>query len=125
MSSTAPIVIYGNSAEIAHAARLLHGADRFCDCNVRCAESWHCLQEALTTESPALLVVLADGAAGMEGVYLARQIMPELPVFWFSDDSQFGMQSHRLDCSYFSTKPLTDMKLRKALEHCAKLGIRL
>lgn len=125
MSTTAPIIIYGTGAEIAHATRLLHGADRLCDCNVRCAESWHCLQEALTTEPPALLVVLANGAAGMEGVYLARQILPELPVFWFSDDSQFGMQSHRLDCSYFSTKPLTDVKLRKALEHCAKLGIRL
>lgn len=101
MRDSAQIVIYGSSAETAHAAFLLRGSDRLSHCDIRCAGSWTSLQQELTMDPPALLVVLANGAAGMEGVYLARRIMPELPVFWFSDDSQFGMQSHRLDCSYF------------------------
>lgn len=125
MRDSAQIVIYGSSAETAHAASLLRGSDRLSHCDIRCTGSWTGLQQELTLAPPALLVVLANGAAGMEGVYLARRILPELPVFWFSDDSQFGMQSHRLDCSYFSTKPLTDEKLRKALDHCVKMGVSL
>lgn len=125
MRDTARIVIYGSSAETAHAASLLRGSDQLSHCDIRCAGSWSSLQQELTTEPPALLVVLMDGAAGMEGVFLARRILPELPVFWFSDDSQFGMQSHRLDCTYFSTKPITVEKLSKALQHCVKTGVKL
>lgn len=125
MSKAARIVIYGSAGELAHAAQLFQRCVHLSRCDIRCADSWSGLQQELTQEPPALLVVLADGAAGMEGVFLARQMVPELPVLWFSDDSQFGMQSHRLDCSYFSTKPMTDDKLHRALLHCEKLGIRL
>lgn len=118
-------IIYGGKAETCRVAELLHNCAGSSFSDIRTVDSWASLQQELELLRPGLLVVLTDGAAGMEGVYLARQVMPELPVFWFSDDSQFGMQSHRLECTYFSTKPVTDDKLRKALNHYTRLGIRL
>lgn len=64
---------------------------------------------------PDLTVVLADGANGMEGVYRSRQARPEIPVFWFSNDWNFGNQSHRLKCAYFSGKPVSTDKFQRAI----------
>ncbi len=72
---------------------------------------------------PSLLIVLADGASGMESVYRARQRLPDLPIFWFSDDTGFSMQSYRLECAYFSTKPATSEKIDRALRRCEHIGI--
>lgn len=80
-------------------------------------------EQALATWMPTLVIVLADGAAGMESVYRSRQRRPNLPVFWFSDDREFGMQSYRLECAYFSTKPATADKIASALKRCAHVGI--
>lgn len=80
-------------------------------------------QVQLVEWTPNLAIVLADGVAGMEGVYLVRNNRPDTPVFWFSDDYNFGMQSHRLECKYFATKPVTTEKINKALRQCDFLGI--
>lgn len=125
MNAAVRTIIYGNAAECGCAADVLRGFDCFAGGDIRCVDSWNLLQQDLEQFRPELLVVLAAGAAGMEGVYLARQTCPEMPVFWFSDDCGFGMQSHRLECEYFTLKPLTDEKLRKALRHCDKTGIRI
>lgn len=71
---------------------------------------------------PSLVIVLADGAAGMESVYRSWQRCPALPVFWFSNDRDFSMQSYRLDCAYFSTKPVTAEKLSHAIRRCRHIG---
>ena len=80
-------------------------------------------EKILVTWMPSLVIVLADGAAGMESVYRSRQRRPSLPVFWFSDDREFGMQSFRLGCAYFSTKPVTPEKIKLALRRCDHVGI--
>lgn len=80
-------------------------------------------EKILATWFPTLVIVLADGAAGMESVYRSRQRRPSLPVLWFSDDREFGMQSYRLECAYFSTKPVTPEKLTCALRRCDHVGI--
>lgn len=110
---------------MSHAAQLLRSAEQTSLCDSLCVSTWTSLHQELMRSVPSLLIVLTDGAAGMEGVFLARRIAPELPVFWFSDDSQLGMQSHRLECTYFSTKPITVEKLSKALQHCTKTGVKL
>ena len=81
------------------------------------------LEKSLVDWNPSLLFVLADSAVGMESVYRAKGRRPNLPVFWFSDDELFGVQSYRLDCAYFSTKPVTEEKLLSALRRCERLGI--
>ena len=56
-----------------------------------------------------LIIVLADGADGMEG---------DTPVIWLSDDEGFGAQSYRLGCTYFHKKPIPLEKLKEALHKC-------
>lgn len=73
---------------------------------------------------PTLLIVLANGAEGMECVYRSKERRPCLPVFWFSDDREFGIQSYRLDCAYFSTKPVTAEKISHAIHRCNHMGIQ-
>lgn len=67
-------------------------------------------------ESEDPVVILTDGAEGMEGVLAAKRQSPALPVFWFSNDKGFGVQSHRLECTFFAVKPLTEQKMQAAIE---------
>lgn len=61
--------------------------------------------------SPDCVVVMMNGAAGMEGVIAAKNSGNRAPVLWFSDDNCFGAQSYRLGCVYFHTKPLSPQVL--------------
>ncbi len=72
---------------------------------------------------PSMVIVLADGANGMECVYQAKKYNRNMTVLWFSDDQTFSLQSHRLECAYFAEKPLTAEKLDKAFSRCKSLGI--
>lgn len=81
-------------------------------------------EKSLVDWEPTLLVVLANGAEGMECVYRSKERRPCLPVFWFSDDRDFGIQSYRLDCAYFSTKPVTAEKMHHAIRRCNHMGIQ-
>lgn len=83
------------------------------------------LQKKLTAKKSKLVIVLSDGAAGMEGVYAVRDCDEQQPIFWFSDDIDFAMQSHRLECSYFAIKPLTEDKMFRAMQHCRWTGTKI
>ena len=74
------------------------------------------LLKMLTTISPELVIIVADGAFGMEKVIATRKLCPDTKLFWFSDDKNFGAQAYRLDCNYFSAKPITEQKLFNAIE---------
>ena len=117
MKNTLKILLYGKADEAESVKNFI------CDLphlqNVLCEfiyiEMWNDIESALVSKSPDLVVVFADGAEGMEAVYLSKRRRPDIPVCWFSDDHDFGMQSHRLECVYFTTKPLTEEKLSRAL----------
>lgn len=94
------------------------------DAKVNCVENLEEMTAVLVDWDPTLIIVVADGAEGMECVYRARERRPCLPVFWFSDDRDFSVISYRLECAYFSTKPPTAEKLQNALQRCRRLGIR-
>lgn len=81
------------------------------------------LYEQMVDTDPSLVIVLADGANGMECVYQAKKYDRNMTVFWFSDDCNFSIHSHRLDCAYFAKKPLTFEMLDKAFYRCKSLGI--
>mgnify|MGYP003199471040 FL=1 len=59
-----------------------------------------------------LIIVLADGADGMEGVIAAKNADRDTPVIWLSDDEGFGAQSYRLGCTYFHKKPIPQTRRR-------------
>lgn len=65
-----------------------------------------------------LIVVLANGANGMEGVIAVKNTDRNKPVIWLSDDEGFGVQSYRLGCTYFHKKPIPIERLRDALIKC-------
>lgn len=63
-----------------------------------------------------LVIVIQNGAAGMETCMCAKRMCPKIHVFWYSDDAHFGPQSYRIGCTYFATEPVTAEKLRKAFD---------
>lgn len=120
-------VLYGNDAECRAVGAMLSVLDSLKDHSHECfcVGDMEEFETALVDLEPTLVIVLADGAAGMECVYLSRMRRPNLPVFWFSDDHEFVMQSYRLDCAYFSTKPATPEKMHNAVSRCAHIGISI
>lgn len=64
-----------------------------------------------------IIFVISQNASGMEGVIAARKIRPNVPVVWCSDDYNFGAQSYRLGCAYFTGKPLTKEIIATALQY--------
>lgn len=118
-------LLFGQPRECSAAGEILHRMEALSDyhqehCHTNDMEEFETL---LVNWMPSLMIVLADGAAGMESVYRSWQRRPALPVFWFSDDRDFGMQSYRLNCAYFSTKPITEEKLLHAVRRCHRIGI--
>ena len=60
--------------------------------------------------------VAETNANGMEGVIAAKNIRPNLPVVWFSNDEGFGCQAYRLNTVFFHSKPITHTVLEMAME---------
>lgn len=125
MTSKVKIMLFGNSIACREAEELLGQVAAFqsTEHEVCCIDDLEMLTTALVDWDPTLLIVTADGAEGMESVYRARERRPCIPVFWFSDDKDFGVLSYRLNCAYFSTRPVTAEKLSSAVQRCERLGI--
>ncbi len=51
------------------------------------------------------LIVAEPGARGMETVISTRELAPETPLFWCSDDADFAVTSYRLRCTQFLPLP--------------------
>ena len=58
-----------------------------------------------------IIFVMENGARGMESVIASKDMCPQTPVIWFSDDKNFGAQSYRLGTDYFGIKPITNEHL--------------
>ncbi len=120
------VLLFGSDSECRAAVDILNGLEVLSAYSLQ----HHHLNDlekfemALVDWSPTLLLILADGAEGMECIYRAKERKPSIPAFWFSDDQLFGMQSYRLNCAYFSVKPVTEETLHKALQRCDRMGIR-
>lgn len=120
-------MLYGEAEECQQATDILRGFSYAMDgpdC-IRRADSRDALRKQIVEWDPNLIVILADRSNGMEGVYTAKETRSDIPVFWFSDDAGFGMQSHRLECDYFAVKPFTAEKLKKAFYRCEHIGIQI
>ncbi len=77
-------------------------------------DDYESIHRAIVDSGADAALVLENGAGGMEAVYRIRESGFDIPVFWFSDDRDFAVQSYRLGCAYFSTKPVTAEKFMKA-----------
>lgn len=119
------IILYGPHEECEIAAELIRRLVMFADSIFEFANKREDLQKKLKAADVKLVIVLSNGADGMEGVYAVRDCDTQQPIFWFSDDINFAMQSHRLECSYFAIKPLTEDKLFRAMQHCRWTGTKI
>lgn len=113
------VLVYGQKNEYEECALLLSALPvlqyrRMEFCHAEDYDSFIGLLPEMESEDP--VVILTDGAEGMEGVLAAKRQSPALPVFWFSNDKGFGVQSHRLECTFFAVKPLTEQKVQAAIE---------
>lgn len=59
--------------------------------------------------------ITENNANGMEGVIASRNVCPNMPVIWFSNDEGFGCQAYRLKAHFFHAKPVTAPILEMAL----------
>jgi len=125
MNRAVKVLVFGSVNEFHSAVQVLDDwaiASKH-TCELSQVEDLEEFEIILTDWEPSVLVVLADGAKGMECVYRTKETRPNLPVFWFSDDEGFGIQSYRLNCAYFSTKPVTLDKIHHAIHRCNHCGI--
>lgn len=70
----------------------------------------------LTTGCVSLVIVAVEGALGMEIAISVRNASDDIPLFWFSDDINFGPQAYRLNCNYFSNKPVSKIRILTATQ---------
>ena len=68
----------------------------------------------LQTKPHDMVMVLEDGAEGMEGIIASHTICPDTRKIWISNDEGFGIQAHRMNCAYFAVKPITAETVSKA-----------
>ncbi len=67
-----------------------------------------------------LIIVIFDGAEGMEAVMASKRVWPDTPVIWISDDSNFGIQSYRIGCTFFGVKPVNKEMMAEAIQRYNK-----
>ena len=82
------------------------------------AEDYDTFLKLLRKGDYDMVFILADNAAGMEGVIASQNVHPETPIVWFSNDKNFVAQSYRLGVTYFSVKPINDRTVNLALQRC-------
>lgn len=121
------ILIYGDPSQTKELTGLLGEAPFLAGrtWDVRFTNDTEDLQQQLVEWDPRVTIVSAPGAGGLEAAYQARATRPCNPVFWFSDDRNFAMQAHRMECMYFSIHPITAEKLNRAFAKCGHMGLRI
>ena len=62
-----------------------------------------------------ILVVIEDGARGMNFCMSIRGYSRDGPLLWISDQAEFEPQSRRLQVDTFLVKPVTEYQLREAV----------
>lgn len=70
----------------------------------------------LTLREYDAVFITENNANGMEGVIAVRNVRPDTPVVWFSNDEGFGSQAYRLNTDFFHVKPVTARVLEMALD---------
>jgi len=84
------------------------------------AEDYDTYLKKLRSHEHDIVFVMADNAAGMEGVIAVQNVHPDTPIVWFSNDKNFVAQSYRLGVAYFSVKPIDEKTVSLAIKSCQR-----
>lgn len=82
------------------------------------AEDYDLYLKKLRSREFDIVFVMADNAAGMEGVIAVQNVQPDIPIVWFSNDKNFVAQSYRLGVAYFAVKPIDEKTVSLAVKRC-------
>ena len=84
------------------------------------AEDYDTYLKKLRSHEFDIVFVMADNAAGMEGVIAVQNIYPDISIVWFSNDKNFVAQSYRLGVAYFAVKPIDEKIVSMAVKRCQR-----
>ena len=66
------------------------------------------------------LVIAMTGARGLEAAIQAKQLAPETPLVWWSDDKNFALIAYQLRIPVFLSIDCSDQELYEAMEPIRK-----
>lgn len=118
------ILIYGNTRE--KELLIQHMKSEACTAfrllKYSHAEDYDSYLKLLRLNTYDLIFVMADNAAGMEGVIAAQNVQPESNIIWFTNDKNFVAQSYRLGVAYFAVKPIDEKTVSMAIRKMSTKG---
>lgn len=116
------VLIYGNAREKELLIQHLKSEACMAFRQVRYshAEDYDTYLKKLRSHEYDIVFVMADNAAGMEGVIAVQNVHPDIPIVWFSNDKNFVAQSYRLGVAYFAVKPIDEKTVSLAIKRCQR-----
>ena len=80
------------------------------------------LSQALRRSRYHAVVIAMTGARGLEAVIQAKQLAPEVPLVWWSDDENFALIAITCVSLYFFRQTASDQELYEAIKPIMKYG---
>ena len=78
------------------------------------------LAQALRRSRYHAVVIAMTGARGLEAAIQAKQLAPEIPLVWWSDDKNFALIAYQLHIPAFLSIDCSDQELYEAMESIRK-----
>lgn len=78
------------------------------------------LSQALRRSRYHAVVIAMTGARGLEAAIQAKQLAPEVPLVWWSDDENFTLIAYQLHIPAFLSIDCSDQELYEAMESIRK-----
>ena len=78
------------------------------------------LAQALRRRRYHAVVIAMTGARGLEAAIQAKQLAPETPLVWWSDDENFALIAYHLRIPAFLSADCSDQELYEAMEPIRK-----
>ena len=79
------------------------------------------LAQALRRSRYHAVVIAMTGAKGLEAAIQAKQLAPEVPLVWWTDDENFALIAYHLRISAFLSADCSDQELYEAIKPITKL----
>ncbi|MFQ8812175.1 MAG: hypothetical protein ACLR8X_03035 [Gallintestinimicrobium sp.] len=78
------------------------------------------LSQALRRSRYHAVVIAMTGARGLEAAIQAKQLAPETPLVWWSDDKNFALIAYHLRIPVFLPADCSDQELYEAIKPIMK-----
>lgn len=78
------------------------------------------LSQALRRSRYHAVVIAMTGARGLEAAIQAKQLAPETPLVWWSDDENFALIAYHLRIPAFLSADCSDQELYEAIKPITK-----